>query len=532
MEAMAKAQQDELLKLRAALDKETLKAQKQSESFQGDLSRMLTRVAEKESELQSAKAEAAAADKEKDKHAAAAAAAATKITTLEGRLATLEASGKAAGKTAEALAAAHARVSVLETTGRALKAEKERCEAALKGFSSANADTVAKMNKEKEQALAELRSDTKVELALLNDKVKAMERDRESAQSKATATEEARVAQEAQLKAHKGEMEAMTAAHTRLEKGAADAAKELATVKAALGERDAELVVLSAAHAELAQTSEVNSVQLATERSKLAESLAQLATCNERVAEMEAKLEEVKVEHKIASRRQKDLIKDLKKSLMKETKRQEISAKKAAAKKKDMAGLRARIEDLEMEIAVAKQAQHREEVEAPMIPARSPGSGGSSVGGGGGGGGGGGASAAAAAAAAALRSPGGGLSGLLKKVQSKIELKTGGGGGGSSVGGGGRGVMAPDARGVQSALAAKLEQLLKENVYVKEKVVMLESIIQDLTNELDAKKTVLASVQSAAATSGDAVNPFAGSTSRTPPRRQRMSTEADAIDEI
>ena len=68
---MAKAQQDELLKLRAALDKETLKAQKQSESFQGDLSRMLTRVAEKESELQSAKAEAAAADKRAQDKAAA-----------------------------------------------------------------------------------------------------------------------------------------------------------------------------------------------------------------------------------------------------------------------------------------------------------------------------------------------------------------------------------------------------------------------------------------------------------------------------
>ena len=43
----------------------------------------------------------------------------------------------------------------------------------------------------------------------------------------------------------------------------------------------------------------------------------------------------------------------LEKSLMKETKWQESMAKKAAEKKKDMAGLRARIEDLEMEIAVA-----------------------------------------------------------------------------------------------------------------------------------------------------------------------------------
>ena len=56
MEAMAKAQQEELLKLRAALDKETRQAKEQSESFQEDLSRMLKRVADKESELQAAKA--------------------------------------------------------------------------------------------------------------------------------------------------------------------------------------------------------------------------------------------------------------------------------------------------------------------------------------------------------------------------------------------------------------------------------------------------------------------------------------------
>ena len=123
------------------------------------------------------------------------------------------------------------------------------------------------------------------------------------------------------------------------------------------------------------------------------------------------------------------------------------------------------------------------------------------------------------------------MSGLMKKVQSKIELKTGGGVGGGSAGGGGGGATAPDVDGVRSALAAKLEQLLKENVYVKEKVVMLESIIQDLTNELEAKKTALASTQSTP-TSGDAGNPFAASASRTPPRRQRMSTEADAVDEI
>ena len=84
--------------------------------------------------------------------------------------------------------------------------------------------------------------------------------------------------------------------------------------------------------------------------SKLAESLAQLATCKERIAEMEAKLEEV-TRLRAGAKRISSRI--LEKSLMKETKWQESMAKKAVEKKKDMAGLRARIEDLEMEIAVA-----------------------------------------------------------------------------------------------------------------------------------------------------------------------------------
>ena len=84
--------------------------------------------------------------------------------------------------------------------------------------------------------------------------------------------------------------------------------------------------------------------------SKLAESLAQLATCKERIAEMEAKLEEVT---RLRAGAKRISSKILEKSLMKETKWQESMAKKAAEKKKDMAGVRARIEDLEMEIAEA-----------------------------------------------------------------------------------------------------------------------------------------------------------------------------------
>ena len=88
--------------------------------------------------------------------------------------------------------------------------------------------------------------------------------------------------------------------------------------------------------------------------SKLAESLAQLATCKERIAEMEAKLEErSRWSTRLRAGAKRISSRILEKSLMKETKWQESMAKKAVEKKKDMAGLRARIEDLEMEIAVA-----------------------------------------------------------------------------------------------------------------------------------------------------------------------------------
>ena len=88
---MAKAQQEELLKLRG-LDKKHARP-KSRVNRSRKISPMLKRVADKESELR-AKAAAAAALSEKEKHEAAASAAVTKIVALESKAATLEAGGK------------------------------------------------------------------------------------------------------------------------------------------------------------------------------------------------------------------------------------------------------------------------------------------------------------------------------------------------------------------------------------------------------------------------------------------------------
>ena len=99
---------------------------------------------------------------------------------------------------------------------------------------------------------------------------------------------------------------------------------------------------------------------------------------------------------------------------------------------------------------------------------------------------------------------------------------------------------------MKAALAAKLEQLLTENVYVKEKVGMLEGIIQDLTSELANKKQEGKLMQAeldalsgimpgGGVNSPTALAPAAVNGSPVSPvdaRVHRVSTVADAIDEI
>ena len=101
-----------------------------------------------------------------------------------------------------------------------------------------------------------------------------------------------------------------------------------------------------------------------------------------------------------------------------------------------------------------------------------------------------------------------------------------------------------------AALAGKLEQLLTENVYVKEKIGMLESIVQDLTKDLGDKRIEIKKLQEnvgkssmhapagveslKASTKVEAPNFNLGTVGNvsTPESRRRQSTMADAIDEI
>ena len=103
--------------------------------------------------------------------------------------------------------------------------------------------------------------------------------------------------------------------------------------------------------------------------------------------------------------------------------------------------------------------------------------------------------------------------------------------------------------GVTAALAGRLEQLLTENVYVKEKIGMLESIVQDLTNDLAVKRSQLKLMEKKVKTQeGKKSNHASGTATRaaSPPnfnlgtvafsspatRNARGSTLADAVDEI
>ena len=103
--------------------------------------------------------------------------------------------------------------------------------------------------------------------------------------------------------------------------------------------------------------------------------------------------------------------------------------------------------------------------------------------------------------------------------------------------------------GVTAALAGRLEQLLTENVYVKEKIGMLESIVQDLTKDLGDKRIEIKKLQEnvgkssmhapageslKASTKVEAPNFNLGTVGNvsTPESRRRQSTMADAIDEI
>jgi DNA polymerase III alpha subunit (gram-positive type) len=232
------------------------------------------------------------------------------------------------------------------------------------------------------------------------------------------------------------------------------------------------------------------------------------------VSNLQKTLDDKIVEHKINTKRTKGIVKDLKKSLMKESKlKNQMEDNMNGMKDKTEAfdALQTTVDRLQLEL---DEAKHRQ----------SSGGGGGSGGSGGGGGGGG----------------------------------NGNGGSASSPRGNNN-----DDNGVTAALAGRLEQLLTENVYVKEKIGMLEGIVQDLTNDLGDKRTQMKIMQEQIDAGGSQGNgnrngnrnnsdnttitnngrskPTTASppnfnlgsvTMSTPESRKRHSTVADAIDEI
>ena len=185
---------------------------------------------------------------------------------------------------------------------------------------------------------------------------------------------------------------------------------------------------LQAEHQELQGQHEKTSSELINTTKLHEDATTIIATHNESVQAVKKELDDKIVEHRISSRRQKDLIKDLKKSLLKESKqRQELTQQMDSLRDRSDASdhLEERVLALTKELDEAKRHQHDGGGSKPTLPPR----------------------------------------------------------GGGSGGGGG---VKDD--GVTAALAGRLEQLLTENVYVKEKIGMLESIVQDLTSDLADKR--------------------------------------------
>ena len=250
---------------------------------------------------------------------------------------------------------------------------------------------------------------------------------------------------------------------------------------------------LQAEHQELQGQHEKTSSELIN-TTKLHEAATTIiATHKESVQAVKKELDDKIVEHRISSRRQKDLIKDLKKSLLKESKqRQELTQQMDSLRDRSDASdhLEERVLALTKELDEAKRHQHDGGGNKPTLPPR------------------------------------------------------GGGGGGGGV----------KDDGVTAALAGRLEQLLTENVYVKEKIGMLESIVQDLTSDLADKREQIKRIEKSSTpqkkdgdSNGGDLNSNSGTPIQRPPnfnlggsvafsspqtRDERGDTLADAIDEI
>ena len=144
MQAMAKAQQDELLKLRSSLEKEQLITTELKESFQKDLSGMLQKVATKESELQAAKKQATTSNATAEISNKKVIALNQQIKELENQILKLSATNNANETMKTELRTAKQTISTLTTTNSELEQLKIKSDEALAGFSDAHQDALGK----------------------------------------------------------------------------------------------------------------------------------------------------------------------------------------------------------------------------------------------------------------------------------------------------------------------------------------------------------------------------------------------------
>ena len=144
MQAMAKAQQDELLKLRSSLEKEHLITTELKESFQKDLSGMLQKVATKESELQAAKKQATTSNATAEISNNKVIALNQQIKELENQILKLSATKNANETMKTELRTAKQTISTLTTTNSELEQLKINSDEALAGFSDAHQDALGK----------------------------------------------------------------------------------------------------------------------------------------------------------------------------------------------------------------------------------------------------------------------------------------------------------------------------------------------------------------------------------------------------
>jgi chromosome segregation ATPase len=263
------------------------------------------------------------------------------------------------------------------------------------------------------------------------------------------------------------------------------AGEEKAALQAALDARAAELTELRASGAEsaaqLSASEERNAAAAAAADAAAAaaavaaaEASAQrdeIAALHARVESLEDDIEDCAVKVKIQAKQRNKLIKELKADLGKQHKR----LTSTEAQLQEAADMKVKWEALELELAKAKMHADRtsDELEEARRELRSQ-------------------AAAQGERAAAPRIPA--ASAFVEGVQRKLASaqSPSRGGGESAPSSAASAPPPPPDDGVKAALAQRLRQLLGENENLRERLAMLENIVQSLTGELATKKKELA----------------------------------------